>query len=105
MLGFKEVHAFGFGAPFLTYPTIYAFGWYTGTATINGTPTSVTDRLGYYMCKNFNTATGGGTWIALGSTTYPFDIVAPAVDIDGDKTTAGRLYVTTSAGAVYGQFN
>lgn len=54
--GFKEVQAYGFGAKFpgSTFPTIFAAGWYTGTALINGSSTSVTNAYGIWMCKNLD---------------------------------------------------
>jgi hypothetical protein len=106
--GFKEVLTFGFGATFpgKSYPSIYAAGWFTGRAIVNGSSRRVTDAYGIWMCKDFNTGTGTctATWTRLGES-YPAGILSRAVDIDGDKVTPGQVYVFTHGGAFWGQFN
>lgn len=104
--GFLEVTAFGFGATFSgqSYPAIFAAGWYTGTATIAGTPTSVTNLFGVYMCKNFNTSTGAGTWILCGDN-LPGKMLIYPNGIDGDKAVQGQVYTFGTGGAFYGRFN
>lgn len=86
---FNEVHAFGFGAFFggQSFPSIYAAGWYSGV-------------YGIYMCKNFNPATGAGTWVQIGES-YPTGVLSTVAGIDGDKVTPGRVYVMTSAGGAF----
>jgi hypothetical protein len=106
--GLKEVTSFGFGATFegQSYPTLYAAGWFTGSAIFNGRAIRVADAYGVWMCKGFNTKTGtcGTTWIQLGES-YPMGIVATVVDMDGDKVTPGIVYVFTNGGAFWGRFN
>jgi hypothetical protein len=92
--GFQEVISFGFGATFpeKTYPSIYANGWFNGV-------------YGIYMCKEFNTGTGAcnPTWQRIG--TYPNNILAWPLDMDGEKGIPGQVYIFTNGGAFWGQFN
>lgn len=92
---FTECAAVGFGASFpghSGYPTIFVAGWLSSV-------------YGVWMCKDFNTGTGAGTWTQCGGT-YPLNIVGIVADLDGDKSLAGRVYVQTiSSGAFYGTFS
>ncbi len=91
---FSEVHAFGFGAPFGAhpYPSIYCVGWKSGTYAV-------------YMCKNWDPANvATGTWTQIGDA-YPRGIMGYIADIDGDKVTAGKVYLQTIGfGVFYGTF-
>lgn len=105
--GFKEVTSFGFGATFdgLSYPALYAAGWFSGTAMIDGNSARVWDSYGVWMCKEFHPSTGGCNtgWTRLGEP-YPTGVIASVIDMDGDKVTPGQVYVLTHAGAFWGRF-
>lgn len=92
--GFQEVQAFGFGAIDSvgghTYPTIFVVG-------------SRSNVYAIWMCKDFNTAIGVGTWKQCG-TQYPMGILSNVTDIDGDKFVVGKVYVNSIGGAFWGQF-
>ena len=103
---FTECSAVGFGASFsghTGYPTIFVAGWLSGA-------------YGIWMCKDFNTGTGAGTWTLCGavsgtladgnSYSFPLNIIGVVADIDGDKTIPGQVYIQTQAsGAFRGQFS
>jgi hypothetical protein len=106
--GFKEVTSFGFGATFegQSYPAIYAAGWFTGTAIIDGRSVSVSDSYGIWMCKGFNVGSGGcaTTWTRLGEA-YPTGVLATVIDMDADKVRPGMVYTITHGGAFWGRFH
>lgn len=89
---FQQVITFGFGAisQGLTFPNIFAAGWYNGVYAI-------------WRCQNFNSATGAGTWTQLGEQ-FPCNVMGFPTDIDGDKATPGQVYVFGNGGAFYGTF-
>ncbi len=82
---FYNIQAFGFGAPFSTYPTVYCAGALGVSST----------QWGIYMSKD-----NAVTWTKL--TDYPAGVICTPVDLDGDKTTPGQFYgCTAGQGAFY----
>lgn len=93
--GFSEVQTFGYGATFASYPTLFAVGWRSGV-------------YGIWMCKDFNSGTGVGTWtrcLDSGGSPYPLGILSNICDMDGDKSIPGKVYIATNGGFFWGQFS
>lgn len=95
--GFTVVAAYGFGAIYSgqSYPSLLAIGIRSGTYSI-------------YECRNFNPATGTGTWtdVANVNPSLPYYTGDAPIDVDGDKITSGLWYITQQGSSViYGRVN
>ncbi|HEY8153971.1 MAG TPA: hypothetical protein VII72_07580 [Myxococcota bacterium] len=85
MPGVSEVYAFGFGKAQRTYPTIYIAGWVNGAYGIWGSGNE------------------GSSWAKLGGD-FALGSLDAVKTVDGDKDTAGRVYVGF-AGSGYAYFS
>lgn len=63
-----------------SYPTLYVVGWRSGTP-------------GVWMCQDFNSTTGSGTWTLLGGTSYPQGYYALITGIAGDLNADGKCSI------------
>lgn len=86
-----EVGDFAFGAPApgASFPAIYASGWVGGV-------------YGIWTMRDFNPATGTGTWLLLSE--YPGNLETFFTCLGADMQVFGRHYATGANGGVVGDY-